>query len=73
LVAEARSLQDGLNSVIQARLDHLIIEADNKIVIQAWKERFASLGRFITLLRISMHGIHMITNHVFREANIVAD
>ena len=36
-MAEARALRDGLNLAIQAGLKQLIVEGDNKIVIEAWE------------------------------------
>ena len=39
LVAEPRALCGGLNLAIEARFDHLIVEGDNKIVIQALAEK----------------------------------
>jgi len=38
-MAEPRALCGGLNSAIEARFDHLIVEGDNKIVIQALAEK----------------------------------
>ena len=77
LVAEARALRDGLRLAIQAGFTNIIIEGDNKTVIQALKGMVHVPWKISTIIEDihawQTHGIQLTITHVFREANMAAD
>ena len=76
-MAEARALRDCLSSAIQAGFNRLIVEGDNKIVIQAleWNIHMPwQIHNIIKDIRTWRElGIQIITNHTFKEINMAAD
>lgn len=77
LVAEALGLRDGLLAIPNPASLHLSVEGDPKILIDAingkiatlWKIKFLVLDIIFLSYRFASIGF----NHIFREANFVAD
>jgi len=75
LIAEARVMRDSVCASIEEGFKHMVIEGDNKIVMQVlqgiiigpWHQ---SLIKDVTMWK--KNGIHVIINQVFKEANMIA-
>ena len=74
LVAKARALRDRLRLTIQAGFRKIVIEGDNKIVIQALKENIQIPWQILNIIKDihiwQMQRIHLLITHIFREANM---
>uniref|UniRef100_A0A7C9CIR9 RNase H type-1 domain-containing protein n=1 Tax=Opuntia streptacantha TaxID=393608 RepID=A0A7C9CIR9_OPUST len=77
LVAEARAMKDGIAMAIQEGFHHIIVEGDNKMVIQAAQGIITIPWRIQVIIDdISSWrsiGIHFTFHHILREANRAAD
>ena len=77
LVAEARALCDRLRLAIQVGFNNIVIEGDNKIVIQVRKGniQFAcQVSNIIEYIRIWQNkDIYLLITHIFRKANMTTD
>ena len=75
-MVEARALRDGLNLAIQAGFKQLIVEGDSKTVIHAFKGKTRIPWRIYNIVNdihtLRMQGILIITNYVFKEANMAS-
>jgi len=74
LVAEARALKDGVLLAVQAGYLMISIEGDNMVVIQALKGDTKGLWQISHIVKACLNqDIQVFINHIFREANMVAD
>ena len=51
LVAKARAIRDGLRTVIQEGFGQLLMEGDNKIIIQALKRKIRVLWQIRNIIK----------------------
>jgi len=77
IVAEARAMRDGILLAIQAGFQHILVEGDNKLVIQAAVGASRAPWHIHQILqdinnRRSM-GIKITFKHIYHEANRAAD
>ena len=74
---EARALRDGLSVAIQVGYHNLIIEGDNKIVIQTLKGKIQMAWQIQHIIKDILtwqeQDVQFFTNYIFREANTAAD
>lgn len=77
LVVEAVALRDGLLAIPNSASLHLSVEGDSKILIDAVNEKIASPWKIkflvLDILSLSHRFASIVFNHIFREANFVAD
>ena len=77
LVVEARALRDGLNVAIEASFHKLIIEWDNKIVVQALDRTIQIPWKIQCIINavLSWRNLRILftTKHIFQEVNMTAD
>jgi len=76
-VAEGRALRDGVQAAFATGYKRLHIEGDNLIVIEALKGNSATPWQIKYIIQ-DVHDMlnqvkHAIINHIYREANMVAD
>jgi len=77
LVAEARTLKNGVLLAIQEGFSKISIEGDNLIVIQSLKGECQGpwqIAHIIQDVNASLTQVSIVSiNHIFREANMAAD
>ena len=73
-MAKARALRDRMSEAIQVSYHNLIVEVDNKTVIQALYGTIQVLWQIQhiihDILTRKAQGIQIIINHIFRKANM---
>ena len=77
LVAEATAMRDGIQAALATGCRHIIVEGDNKIVIQAIQGQ-SHIPWKIQLLIRDIHNmipphVHCLFQHTYREGNMAAD
>ena len=77
LVAEATAMRDGIQAALATGCRNLIVEGDNKIVIQAIQGQIHIPWQIQTLIR-DIHNlippsVHCLFQHTYREGNMAAD
>jgi len=77
LVAEATAMRDGIQAALATGCRHLIVEGDNKVVIQAIQGQIHIPWQIQPLIR-DIHNmippyVHCLFQHTYREGNMTAD
>jgi len=77
LVAEARTLRNGLQEAVKQGFQYLEIEGDNIMVIQAIKGSTHMPWKISLIVKDILHFMKQLTHvsisHIYREANLAAD